>query len=46
MNFYTDLKVHLSLDKIAWMNFIDEKEEEFCRNLCREGLKKIPRAKV
>ena len=46
INFFTEDKIHLSLEKVAWVEFIDEKREEFCLNLCREGLRQIPRVKV
>jgi|LauGreDrversion4_2_1035121.scaffolds.fasta_scaffold303131_2 hypothetical protein len=39
MNFFTDDYIHFYLDKIAYIEFIDFNRAEFCRNLCRDGLK-------
>jgi hypothetical protein len=44
--FYTEDYVHLNIENVAWIECIDTNTELFCRNLCREGLKQIPRVKV
>jgi hypothetical protein len=43
MNIFTENDILLNLDKVAWVEFIDLKRDEFCRNLCRDGLKRVPR---
>lgn len=43
MNFFTDQFINIRLDKVAWVEFIDFNSNDFCRNLCRDGLKQIPR---
>lgn len=45
VNIFSESKIHLNIDTIAFIEFVDEQREQFCRNLCREGLKKIPRSK-
>jgi len=39
MNFFTDQFINIRLDKVAWVEFIDFNSNDFCRNLCRDGLK-------
>jgi hypothetical protein len=39
MNFFTDDYIHLNLDTVAWVEFIDSNNEDYCRNFCRDGLK-------
>ena len=39
MNFFTEDYIHLNLDTVAWIEFVDVNRKESCRNICRDGLK-------
>lgn len=39
MNFFTEDYIHLNLDTVAWIEFVDVNMKENCRNICRDGLK-------
>jgi len=39
MNFFTEDYIHLNLDTVAWIEFVDANMKESCRNICRDGLK-------
>lgn len=39
MNFFTEDYIHLNLDTVAWIEFVDVNMKESCRNICRDGLK-------
>lgn len=43
---YLDQTIKLKMDNVAWLEFKDGANPENVANICREGLKKIPRVQL